>query len=96
MAEPSAPTLAEVREPAADDGPLATLDAGDLYRVTEQKRIIKEAQMVLSMLNCSYRVLWAEIQRKHDLPANVEMDESTGELFASKEAAKANGADNDV
>ncbi len=91
--DPALETPPEPEAPKPDEVPVAKISAQDVYRVKEQKRIIRDAQMALSMLNCSYRVLWADIQKRYELPGSFEMDEKTGEIFAVEEPAKPNGKD---
>ncbi len=71
--------------------PLATLDAEELRKVQEQRRVLRDHEMTLSMLRASYRVLWAALAAKHKLPAEVELDEATGEVFAKPQPTPADG-----
>lgn len=61
--------------------PLVTLSPDELYRVKQQKRLLDDALMTASMLQCSYRTLWRALQEKYGLPAEVELDEATGRVF---------------
>ena len=61
--------------------PLATLSPDELRRVREQKRLLNDAAMVASMMQCAYRVLWNTLKDKHGLPVEVELDEETGQVF---------------
>lgn len=47
----------------------------------QQKRLLDDALMTASMLQCSYRTLWRALQEKYGLPAEVELDEATGRVF---------------
>ena len=89
--EPVVEPTQEPEVPTPDEVPVATLNAKDRHRLREQQRIIRDAQMTLSMLNCSYKVLWVDIRKRYELPVSFEMDEKTGEIFAVEEPAKANG-----
>ena len=89
--EPMVEAPQEPEAPIPNEAPVAKLDAKDMHRFKEQQRIIRDAQMVLSMLNCSYRALWVDIRNRYELPDQFEMDEKTGEIFAVEEPAKANG-----
>lgn len=81
----------EVPEP--DEVPVAKLSASDMHRFTEQRRVIRDAQMSLSMLNCSYRALMLDFRNRYELSDTFEVDATTGEIFAVEEPAKSNGED---
>ena len=49
--EPMVEAPQEPEAPIPNDAPVAKLDAKDMHRFKEQQRIIRDAQMVLSMLN---------------------------------------------
>ena len=93
VAEAVSDTPQEPEVPKLDEAPVAKLNAQDMHRFKQQQRIIRDAQMSLSMLNCSYRALWLDIRTRYELPDQFEMDEKTGEIFAVEEPAKPNGKD---
>ncbi len=62
------------------DKPLATLEESELRKVKEQKRLLDDAVMIASMMQCSHRVLWASLRDKYKLPENIELDEESGEI----------------
>lgn len=72
--------------------PIAKLDEADFRKVKEQRRLLNDAEMTVSMLRCSYRVLWAALKEKHGLPDEVELDEETGEVFPPREPPRTGGA----
>ena len=61
--------------------PLATLAPDELRRVREQKRLLDDAAMRFSMMQCAHRVLWKTLKDKHGFADEVELDEETGEVF---------------
>ena len=66
--------------------PLAVLTEEEHRRVREQKRLLDDAEMTVSMLRCSYRVLWRTLTEKYELPAEFELDEA-GQVFERAEEA---------
>ena len=86
---PDAPELEVVQ----DAKPLAKLDDWDLTRFKDQKRILQDAQKMVSMLNVSYQVMWHKFAAKYELPDDVELNEKTGEIFAAEKSPGVNGKD---
>ena len=60
---------------------LAKLEPKELRKLIEQRRLLTDAEMTLSMLQCSYRVLWRALQEKYGLPDNVDLDEVKGRVL---------------
>ena len=76
-----------------DAKPLAKLDDWDLTRFKDQKRILQDAQKMVSMLKVSYQVMWHKFAAKYELPDDVELDEATGEIFAAEKPPGVKGKD---
>ncbi len=60
---------------------IAKLNADELRRVMEQRRLLADSEMQTSMMRCSYRVLWRALQEKYELPEDVDLEDATGKLF---------------
>lgn len=60
--------------------PLATLDAGDLRKFQEQRKIIADQSRLLAMLQTCYSIFLTEVQAKYNVPANISVNIKTGEV----------------
>lgn len=86
--------LKAVRPDPEPEGPrpIAKLGDDEFRKVKEQRRLLNDAEMTVSMMRCSYRALWAALKEKHGFPDQVELDEETGEVFPPREPPRTGGA----
>ncbi len=82
----------------AKEGPMATLEPQELSDLLSQKSVVGRAekdagaalaeaqrtQALLTMLRTAYSLRWTEIQKKHGLPADMDMNWTSGEVFRKK------------
>lgn len=82
----------------AKDGPIATLEPQELSELLSQKSTVdraqkdaevalaeaQRAQALLVMLRSAYNLRWTEIQKQHGLPADMDMNWTSGEVFRKK------------
>ena len=61
--------------------PLATLDAGDLRKFQEQRKMIADQARLLAMLQVCYNTFLANIQVKYRVPENISVNVQTGEVY---------------
>jgi hypothetical protein len=60
--------------------PLATLDAGDLRRFREQRKVIADQARLLAMLQVCYNTFLTDVRAKYSVPENISVNIQTGEI----------------
>lgn len=65
---------------SVDSKPLATLDAGDLRKFQEQRKVIGDQARLLSMLQMCYTSFLADVQVKYNVPEAISVNIQTGEV----------------
>lgn len=59
---------------------LATLDAADLQKFRNQRKIIADQAGLLTMLQVCYTSFLADIQAKYNVPETISVNIQTGEV----------------
>lgn len=60
--------------------PLATLDAGDLRKFQEQRKVIADQARLLAMLQVCYNTFLTDVQAKYSVPESISVNIQTGEI----------------
>lgn len=69
---------------------LATLDAADLRKFKEQRKMIADQARLLAMLQVCYNSFLASLQAKYGVPEAIFVNVQTGEVHKA-EVEKSNG-----
>ncbi len=65
--------------------PLATLDAADLRRFQDQRKVLAAQGRLLAMLQVCYNAFLVEIQAKYKVPEDISVNVQTGEVYKIEE-----------
>ena len=60
--------------------PLATLDAADLQKFRNQRKIISDQAGLLAMLQVCYNSFLVDVQAKYNVPETISVNVQTGEI----------------
>lgn len=60
--------------------PLAVLDAADLRKFKEQRRIMSDQGRLLTMLQVCYNSFLIDIQAKYKVPEDISVNLQTGDI----------------
>jgi hypothetical protein len=73
------------REQLRAASPLCRFTADELREVRLERRMMNNAKVTANMMETAFNALWSALRSKYDLPLKVDLDESTGDVFAAKE-----------
>jgi len=64
---------------------IAKLEPADINKIIQQKRILADLEMQLSMTRYSHQILWQNLAKKYKLPAEFIFDDESGKIYLKEE-----------